>query len=101
MDNIIYLVLVCMLGLLEGIKGILFFIVLKFLDDGMCNVVIVIGLEYKLGIYGLLICIMDYVGVKGWLIGGENVGMCCMFMMMNFVCFNVGVQGVGIVECVY
>ena len=44
---------------------------------------------------------MEYAGAKGWLIGGENNGMRCMFTMMNSARLNVGVQGVGIAERAY
>lgn len=108
-ENIIYFVLVCLLDVLVGLKGILLFIVLKFLvnDDGflgVCNDLICVFIEYKMGIYGSLIVVMFFgekEGVVGYLVGEENKGIGYMFMMMNYVCVNVGLEGVGIVECVY
>ncbi|MBO6729984.1 MAG: acyl-CoA dehydrogenase, partial [Maricaulis sp.] len=100
-DNIIHLVLARTPGSPEGTKGISLFIVPKFLDDGTRNAATAIGLEHKLGIHGSPTCTMDYAGAKGWLIGGENAGMRCMFTMMNSARLNVGVQGVGIAERAY
>lgn len=95
LENVIYFVLVKIVGGLEGIKGVLLFIVLKFEvnDDGSfgdCNVVLVGKIEEKMGIYGNLICVMNYDGVIGYLIGQEYKGMCVMFIMMNEVCLGVG-----------
>lgn len=100
-DNIIHLVLARTSGSPEGTKGISLFIVPKILDDGTRNAATAIGLEHKLGIHGSPTCTMEYAGAKGWLIGGENAGMRCMFTMMNSARLNVGVQGVGIAERAY
>ncbi|WP_300556300.1 acyl-CoA dehydrogenase [Maricaulis sp.] len=100
-DNIIHLVLARTPGSPEGTKGISLFIVPKVLEDGTRNSVQAIGLEHKLGIHGSPTCTMEYAGAKGWLIGGENNGMRCMFTMMNSARLNVGVQGVGIAERAY
>lgn len=94
-DNVIYLVLVKVFGGGESIKGILLFIVLKFLVNvdgflGECNVVLVGKLEEKMGIYGNVICVMNYDGVCGWLLGDLYKGMWVMFIMMNEVCIGVG-----------
>ncbi len=100
-ENIIHLVLARTPGSPDGTKGISLFIVPKFLEDGSRNAVQAIGLEHKLGIHGSPTCTMEYAGAKGWLIGGENAGMGCMFTMMNSARLNVGVQGVGIAERAY
>ncbi|WP_300532706.1 acyl-CoA dehydrogenase [Maricaulis sp.] len=100
-DNIIHLVLARTPGSPEGTKGISLFIVPKVLEDGTRNSLQAIGLEHKLGIHGSPTCTMEYAGAKGWLIGGENNGMRCMFTMMNSARLNVGVQGVGIAERAY
>ena len=97
-ENIIHLVLARTPGAPEGTKGISLFICPKVLEDGTRNDVKAIGLEEKLGIHGSPTCVMEYAGAKGWLIGGENAGMRCMFTMMNSARLNVGVQGVGIAE---
>ena len=100
-DNIIHLVLARTPGSPDGTKGISLFIVPKILEDGSRNSLQAIGLEHKLGIHGSPTCTMEYAGAKGWLIGGENNGMRCMFTMMNSARLNVGVQGVGIAERAY
>ena len=100
-DNIIHLVLARTPDSPEGTKGISLFIVPKILEDGSRNSLQAIGLEHKLGIHGSPTCTMEYAGAKGWLIGGENAGMRCMFTMMNSARLNVGVQGVGIAERAY
>jgi alkylation response protein AidB-like acyl-CoA dehydrogenase len=100
-DNIIHLVLARTPGSPDGTKGISLFIVPKVLEDGTRNSLQAIGLEHKLGIHGSPTCTMEYAGAKGWLIGGENNGMRCMFTMMNSARLNVGVQGVGIAERAY
>jgi len=97
-ENIIHLVLARTPGSPEGTKGISLFIVPKILPDGSRNDLRAIGVEHKLGIHGSPTCTMEYTGATGWLIGGENAGMRCMFTMMNSARLNVGVQGVGIAE---
>ncbi len=97
-ENIIHLVLARTPGSPEGTKGISLFIVPKVLPDGSRNDLRAIGVEHKLGIHGSPTCTMEYTGATGWLIGGENAGMRCMFTMMNSARLNVGVQGVGIAE---
>lgn len=97
-ENIIHLVLARTPDSPEGTKGISLFIVPKILPDGSRNDLRAIGVEHKLGIHGSPTCTMEYTGATGWLIGGENAGMRCMFTMMNSARLNVGVQGVGIAE---
>lgn len=92
--NIVYLVFVCLFDVFSGVKGILLFIVFKFVFDengelGECNDVYFILIEYKFGIYGLLMCIMvfgDNEGVIGYLVGELYKGLLYMFIMMNYVC---------------
>jgi len=100
-ENIIHLVLARTPGSPEGTKGISLFIVPKILPDGTRNSLQAIGLEHKMGIHGSPTCTMEYDGATGWLIGGENAGINCMFTMMNSARLNVGVQGVGIAERAY
>jgi 3-(methylthio)propanoyl-CoA dehydrogenase len=100
-ENIIHLVLARTPGSPDGTKGISLFLVPKILPDGSRNDLRAIGVEHKLGIHGSPTCTMEYTGAKGWLIGGENAGMRCMFTMMNSARLNVGVQGVGIAERAY
>lgn len=63
-------------------------------DFGQFNDLCVVSFEYKLGIYGSLICVMFFEGVIGWIVGEEYKGMVVMFIMMNCVWFGVGIQGV-------
>lgn len=45
------------------------------------------SIEYKMGIKVSLICVMNFDEVIGWLVGEENKGLVCMFIMMNDVRF--------------
>lgn len=86
----------CLFDGVLGIKGISLFMVLKFIliedgELGECNSLWVVSFEYKLGLYGLLIVVMSYEGVKGWFVGKEYGGMVVMFIMMNNVCLGVGI----------
>lgn len=105
-DNIVYLVLVKFFDVLVGVKGILLFVIFKFKVDcdgnvGECNVLCCGLIEYKMGIKGLVICVMNFDGVQGYLVGQLYKGLQVMFIMMNIVCFGVGLQGIGLFECVY
>jgi acyl-CoA dehydrogenase len=105
-DNIIHFVLARLPNAPPGTRGISLFLVPKFLpnDDGTPgarNDVRAHSLEHKLGIHGSPTCTMvfgDNGGAIGYLIGGENAGMACMFTMMNRARLAVGLQGVGIAE---
>lgn len=102
-DNIIYIVLVCLLDVFKGIKGIFLFIVFKVNvgEDGILgevNGVICGFIEYKMGIKVLVICVLNFEGVKGYLIGFFNCGLNCMFIFMNIVCIGIVLQGVLVVE---
>src|SRR5690606_11844647 len=55
-------------------------------------------IEHKMGIKGASTCVMNFDGATGWLIGGPNQGLACMFTMMNDARFQVGLQGLGIAE---
>lgn len=105
-DNIIYMVLVRFLDVLLGVKGISLFLVFKFLFDvnGIFDKFNVLGfsvIEKKMGIKVSFICVMNFDGVIGWLIGEVNQGFVCMFIMMNDVCFQVGLEGLGVIEVVF
>lgn len=110
-ENTIHLVLARLPGAPAGTKGITLFIVPKFLKDANGNYTIrndagAIGVEHKLGIHSSPTCVMAYgdgiwgeeKGAVGYIIGGENQGMKCMFTMMNVARLNVGLQGVAISE---
>ncbi|CAM5211247.1 acyl-CoA dehydrogenase [Oligella ureolytica] len=110
-ENIIHLVLARTPDAPAGVKGISLFVVPKFLvnEDGSLgkrNDVICTSLEHKLGIHGSPTAVMVFgdnkgevgEGAIGYLIGEENDGLRHMFVMMNEVCFAIGLQGTSIAE---
>ena len=105
-DNIIHLVLAKLPGAPEGSRGISLFIVPKYLVTadgslGARNDVYPVSTEHKLGIHGSPTCVMafgDNKGAIGYLLGGENQGLACMFTMMNEARLKVGLQGLGAAE---
>ena len=105
-ENIIHLVLAKLPDAPAGPKGISLFLVPKFLvnEDGSLgerNPVTCGSIEHKMGIKGSATCVMNFDGAKGWLIGGENKGLNCMFTMMNYERLGVGIQGLGAAEASY
>ena len=108
-DNLVHLVLARLPDAPVGVKGISLFIVPKFLvnDDGSLgerNDVKAIALEEKLGIHASPTCVMsfgDNEGAIGYLVGEENQGLACMFVMMNDARLGVGLQGIGLSERAY
>ncbi|MEH6545762.1 MAG: acyl-CoA dehydrogenase C-terminal domain-containing protein [Sneathiella sp.] len=108
-ENIIHLVLARTPGAPAGTRGISLFIVPKFLvnEDGSLGVrndLRCVSLEEKIGIHASPTAVMSYGdegNCIGYLIGGENKGMACMFTMMNSARLNVGVQGLAIAERAY
>ncbi len=110
-DNIVHMVLARLPDAPAGPKGISLFLVPKFLPEGADGTGIgarndlrCVSLEHKLGISASPTCVMafgDNEGALGWLIGGENRGLECMFTMMNNARLSVGLQGVAIAERAY
>jgi acyl-CoA dehydrogenase len=108
-ENIIHMVLARLPDAPPGTKGISLFLVPKYLvnpdgSTGQHNDVYPISLEHKLGIHGSPTCVMNYGdrgGAVGYLIGGPNNGITCMFTMMNHARLAVGMQGLGISERSY
>ncbi|MEP6389304.1 MAG: acyl-CoA dehydrogenase [Halioglobus sp.] len=108
-DNIVHLVLAKLPDAPEGSRGISLFVVPKFLinEDGTLgerNDVFPVSTEHKLGIHGSPTCVMafgDNAGAIGYLLGGENNGLACMFTMMNEARLKVGLQGLGASEGAY
>ena len=110
--NIVHLVLARLPDAPAGTRGISLFLVPKFLVNadeslGPRNDVFCASIEHKLGIHGSPTCTMIYgdgfakdmpAGAIGWLIGGENKGLACMFTMMNNARLAVGMQGIGVAE---
>src|SRR3954453_5828206 len=105
-DNIIHLVLARLPDAPPGTKGISLLLVPKFLlnadgSPGPRNDARAHSIEHKLGIHASPTCTMVYGdrgGATGYLVGGENRGMACMFTMMNQARLFVGLQGVAIAE---
>ena len=105
-ENVIHLVLAKLPDAPAGPKGISLFLVPKILvnDDGSLgetNNTTVGSLEHKMGIKASATCIMNFDNAKGWLVGGENKGLNCMFTMMNYERVGVGIQGIGASENSY
>jgi alkylation response protein AidB-like acyl-CoA dehydrogenase len=105
-ENIVHLVLARLPDSPEGSRGISLFLCPKYLvnEDGSLgarNDFQPIGLEHKLGIHGSPTCTMEFNGATGYLVGEENRGLACMFIMMNEARLFVGVQGVAIGERAY
>jgi alkylation response protein AidB-like acyl-CoA dehydrogenase len=105
-DNIIHFVLARLPDAPAGNKGISLFLVPKVLvgEDGSLrglNDVRCHSIEHKLGIHASPTCTMvygDHGGAIGYLVGEENRGLACMFVMMNLARLSVALQGVGIAE---
>jgi 3-(methylthio)propanoyl-CoA dehydrogenase len=108
-ENIVHLVLARLPDAPNGTKGISCFIVPKYLvnEDGSLgdrNDVRCVSLEHKLGIHASPTAVLsfgDEGGATGYMIGPENGGMRCMFVMMNNARFGVGMEGVSIAERAY
>ena len=107
--NIIHMVLARIEGAPAGIKGISLFIIPKFLPGGdgtlgPRNDLRCVSIEHKLGIHASPTAVMSYGdgdGALGYLVGGENRGIECMFTMMNAARLGVGLEGVAIAERAY
>jgi len=100
-DNIIHFVLARLPDAPKGTRGISLFLVPKMLPDGSRNDVRCSSLEHKLGIHASPTCTMvfgDGGGARGWLLGEENRGLACMFIMMNSARLSVALQGVAVAE---
>ena len=105
-ENVIHLVLARIEGAPEGVRGISMFIVPKILvnEDGSLgehNDVECISIEHKLGIHASPTCVMAYGqkdGAIGYLVGDENRGLECMFIMMNAARLSVGLEGYAMSE---
>ncbi len=102
-SNIVHMVLARLPDAPKGVKGISLFLVPKFMPDsqgepGEANSLSVGSIEHKMGIKASPTCVMNFDGATGWLVGGENQGLACMFTMMNDARFQVGLQGLGAAE---
>jgi acyl-CoA dehydrogenase len=105
-DNIVHFVLARLPNAPPGSRGLSLFLVPKFLvaangrlgprNDVRCH-----SIEHKLGIHGSPTCTMVYGdagGATGFLVGEENLGLACMFTLMNHARLAIGLQGVAIAE---
>ena len=108
-ENIIHLVLARLPDAPPGVKGISLFIVPKFLvkEDGSLgarNDVRCLSIEKKMGIKASPTSVLQYgqdEGAIGYLLGEENRGLDCMFLMMNAARFDVGLQGLAVSDRAY
>ncbi len=108
-DNIVHLVLARSPEGPAGTKGLSLFVVPKYLVNadgslGARNDVRPVSLEHKIGIHASPTCVMAYgedKGAIGYLVGEENRGIECMFVMMNNARLGVGLQGLAIAERAY
>jgi acyl-CoA dehydrogenase len=121
-DNIVHLVLARTPDAPEGLKGISLFLVPKRVpaemgastrdsapggsarasgDALVDNDIRAISLEHKMGIRASPTCAMvlgEHAGARGWLVGGLNEGLACMFTMMNTMRLGVGIHSLGVAE---
>ena len=108
-ENIVHLVLARLPDAPPGVKGISLFIVPKFLvnEDGSLgarNDVRCLSIEKKMGIKASPTSVLQYgqdEGAIGYLLGEENRGLDCMFLMMNSARFDVGLQGLAVSDRAY
>lgn len=107
--NIVHLVLARTPDAAPGVKGISMFVVPKFLLDesgapGARNDVHCIALEHKLGLHGSPTCVMsfgDHGGAVGYRVGEAGRGLEYMFVMMNAMRLETGLQGPALAERAY
>lgn len=100
-ENIVHFVLAKIPGGPAGTKGISLFCVPKFLPDGTRNDVRLMGLNHKMGNRGTVNTALAFgegEGAVGWLVGEENNGLSCMFVMMNEARVAVG-MGAASLAC--
>ena len=108
-ENIVHLVLARLPDAPPGVKGISLFVVPKFLvnEDGSVgerNEVHCLSIEKKMGIKASPTAVLQYgqdKGAIGHLLGEENRGLDCMFLMMNSARFDVGLQGLSMSDRAY
>ena len=108
-ENIVHLVLARTPDAPPGVKGISLFIVPKYLVNpdgsrGERNDVRCLSIEKKLGIKASPTAVLQYgqnEGAIGYLLGEEQKGLDCMFLMMNSARYDVGLQGLAISDRAY
>ncbi len=103
-ENIVHFVLARTRGAPEGLKGLSLFLVPKNISarGGIePNDIRALSVEHKMGIRASPTCLMalgERDGARGWLIGGVNDGLACMFTMMNHMRLGVGLHSLGLAE---
>lgn len=103
-ENIIHVVLARTSGAPEGLKGLSLFLVPKKIpahDRLEPNDIRVLSVDHKMGIRASPTCLMalgERDGARGWLLGGVNEGLACMFTMMNHMRLGVGLHSLGLAE---
>jgi butyryl-CoA dehydrogenase len=110
-ENIVHLVLARAQGSPPGVKGLSLFIVPRVLVEqdgtlGERNDVVLAGLNHKMGYRGTVNTLLNFgegafapggeAGAVGYLIGGLNNGLACMFTMMNEARNGVGLGGTAL-----
>ncbi len=110
-ENIIHLVLARIPGSPPGVKGLSLFLVPRRLlaADGTLgerNDIAFAGLNHKMGTHSTVNCLLNFgegrflldgkPGAKGWLVGGVNQGLACMFLMMNEARIAVGLAATAL-----
>ncbi|MDD7805333.1 MAG: acyl-CoA dehydrogenase C-terminal domain-containing protein [Endozoicomonas sp. (ex Botrylloides leachii)] len=98
--NIVHIVLARLAGAPEGTKGLSLFIVPRQLPENngastQRNGVSCGSLEHKMGIHGNATCVMNFDRASGYLVGGPNNGLNCMFTFMNAARLGTGLQGIA------
>ena len=103
-ENIVHFVLARTDGAPEGLKGLSLFLVPKNIAARgrfEPNDIRALSVEHKMGIRASPTCLMalgERDGARGWLIGGVNDGLACMFTMMNHMRLGVGLHSLGLGE---
>lgn len=110
-ENIIHLVLARIPGSPAGVKGLSLFLVPRQLLDlhgepAERNDITTAGLNRKMGTHSTVNCALNFgegrflpdgeAGAKGWLVGGVNQGLACMFQMMNEARIAIGLAATAL-----
>ena len=108
-ENIVNLVLAKIPGGPPCVKGISLYIVPRQLvtadgGRGARNDIRLAGLNHKMGCRGTVNCVLNFGekdGAVGYLVGGENQGLACMFSMMNKMRIGVGLSAAALAATGY
>ncbi|MEX2131594.1 MAG: acyl-CoA dehydrogenase [Pseudohongiellaceae bacterium] len=105
-DNIIHFVLAKLPDAPDGSHGISLFLVpkLQATADGILgesNGVTCASLEHKMGLKASATCVLNFDNARGYLVGEINMGLTCMFTMMNYERLTMGLQGIGLAQNSY